>query len=106
MMTRYTNAHEPAMTVQEAAMLPAIAASNPGRLAMPLNASHFIPVTMAEAETEATAEVRRGSAAGRAILHADGVNLPGVSRMGCRRGRRRMIGLEPDCDDCDCDDDM
>lgn len=94
MMTRYTNAHEPAMTLQEAAMLPAIAPASPGYLVMPLDASHFVPVT----DVQEASAPRQGSAAGRAILRADGVNLPGVGRMSCARGRHRRVQVEMDCD--------
>ena len=97
-MTTYTNAHEPAMTPQEAAMLPAIVPTSPGFLVMPRNESHFVPVASIAPVEEAIQ--RQGSAAGRAILRAAGVNLPGVSRMGC--ANRRRVRVEMDCDQiCD-----
>jgi len=65
------DAHKPAMSPQEAALLPA------GHFTMQLDESHFVPVRGVEAP------IRRGSPAGRAILHADGVNLPGVQPMCC-----------------------
>lgn len=64
--------HIPAMLPQEAAMLPALL---PGHFTMQLKAEHFVP---AEAPQQSE---RRGSPAGRAILHAGGVNLPGVQPM-------------------------
>ncbi|MBE5803376.1 MAG: hypothetical protein E7316_02580 [Clostridiales bacterium] len=89
---RDTNAHIPAMSLQEAAMLPAIAPANPGHITMPLDKTHFVPVRM----TQDTTLLRQGSPAGRAILRAAGVNLPGVSRMGC--AARRRVRVEMDCD--------
>ena len=68
--------HTPAMSPQEAAMLPAAA---PGHFTMPLNPAHFVAV-----ETPQKPK-RKGSAAGRAILYTGGVNLPGVQSM--RRGK-------------------
>ena len=105
-MMRIPNAHEPALQPQEAAMLPATAESRcPGRLMMPGRAADFRPVPVEEEATvppgtgrinlvlprreadfcavepplDETPQkaVRRGSAAGRAILHAAGVRLPG-----------------------------
>lgn len=69
-MMRLNHAHTPAMSPQEAAMLPAMNGGSPGHLQMPLNPAHFMPIRR-------TTAVRRGSAAGRAVLHARGVSLPG-----------------------------
>ena len=65
--------HHPAMSVQEAAMLPA------GHFTMTLNESHFVPICKEQTP------LRRGSPAGRAVLRADGVNMPGVWPMRCNR---------------------
>ena len=116
-MTQNPNAHEPALLPQEAAMLPAVAAGNrsPGRLWMPGNPADFRPVPAEEADTpqrdtrvnlimprreedfrtvESPREepwvIRQGSAAGRAILHAAGVSLPGPGSAGSTGVRRRI----------------
>lgn len=68
--------HHPAMSVQEAAMLPA------GHFTMKLNESHFVPVRGVKVS------MQRGSLAGRAVLRADGVNLPGVWPMQCSRRKK------------------
>lgn len=84
-MDRITCTHEPAASPQEAAVLTAM--NNPGRLVMPLNASHFRVPEQNRGEPRS----RQGSAAGRAILYADGVNMPGVRPMSSRRGRMRRV---------------
>lgn len=116
-MTQNPNAHEPALLPQEAAMLPAVAGGNrcPGRLLMPGNPADFRPVPTDEADAprkdlrvnmilprweedfravEAPqverSEIRRGSAAGRAILRAAGVRLPGPGGTGKTGGGRRI----------------
>ena len=116
-MTQNPNAHEPALLPQEAAMLPAMGAGNrcPGRLMMPGNPADFRPVPAEEADAsrkdlrvnmilprreedfraveaprEERAKIRRGSAAGRAILRAAGVRLPGPGGTGKTGGGRRI----------------
>jgi len=80
------------MTLQEAAMLPArtagetVAATGytygrPGRLLMPRRESDFIPVGT-ELEMDAfAAQTRRGSVAGRSVLRAAGISMPGLGSM-------------------------
>lgn len=64
--------------------LPARKSSKPRNLMIPPPDLVFRPLA-AEAETESKAPEatprRRGSAAGRAILHAAGVSVPGVTAM-------------------------
>ena len=118
-MTQNPNAHEPALLPQEAAMLPAMRAGNrcPGRLMMPGNPADFRPVSVEEADVpgresrvnmilprreedfraveaprEERAKIRRGSAAGRAILRAAGIRLPGPDGAG-RTGKGRRIRI-------------
>lgn len=93
-MMRYVNAHEPALMPQEAAMLTALPAAcgNARRtnLLMPRNDSHFVSV---DAPVQRAAQpARRGSVAGRAVLTAAGISLPGVQGMsrGCRRHQDRQ----------------
>ncbi len=122
-MTRWINAHEPAMTRPEAALLSALPPSGPpARLLTAPRTEDFRPVETAETPapprmrlinrsvmllvprsedfrpTETAQEQpaptpqpapRRGSAAGRAILSAEGVTLPGVGGA-CSRRRRRQ----------------
>lgn len=122
-MTRWINAHEPAMTRPEAALLSALPPSGPpARLLTAPRTEDFRPVETAETpapprmrlinrsvmlltpraedfrpteETQAQPTVtpqpasRRESAAGRAILSAEGVMLPGVGGA-CRKPRRRQ----------------
>ncbi len=106
-MMRLNNARSPALMPQEAAMLPAqptnlvmprraedfvpvettqgaagngdAAQARPGRLLMPRREADFVPVPTQE--TRQTTQTRRGSAAGRAILRAAGVSMPGVGPM-------------------------
>jgi len=53
--------------------------SRPGRLLMPRREADFMPIPR---DTERrVSQTRRGSAAGRAILHAAGVSMPGVGPM-------------------------
>ena len=116
-MTQNPNAHEPALLPQVAAMLPAMGAGNrcPGRLMMPGNPADFRPVPTDEADAprkdlrvnmilprreedfravEAPRKecpgIRRGSAAGCAILRAAGVRLPGPGGTGKTGGGRRI----------------
>ena len=118
-MTQNPNAHEPALLPQEAAMLPAVAGGNrcPGRLLMPGNPADFRPVPTDEADAprkdlrvnmilprweedfraveaprEERAKIRRGSAAGRAILRAAGIRLPGPDGA-VRTGKGRCIRI-------------
>ncbi len=121
-MTRWINAHEPAMTRPEAALLSALPpAGPPARLLTAPRPEDFRPVEAAETpapprmtlinrsvmrvapraedfrptETaeerpaQTTAAPRRGSAAGRAVLSAEGVTLPGVGGVRCKRRRIR-----------------
>ena len=98
-MMRYLNAHEPALTPQEAAMLTAMPASGGIRrtnLLMPRDEQHFVST-----DTPVQAAViapRQGSVAGRAVLHAAGISLPGVQGMsrGCRRHQDRQQAV-PTC---------
>lgn len=103
-MMRYVNAHEPALMPQEAAMLTAMPA-NTGRLMRrnsmiwPQQADHFRSVSLDATPVAATASaeaVRRGSVAGRAVLSAAGISLPGVQGMsrGCRRMQDRQVMAE------------
>ena len=103
-MMRMNSARSPALTPQEAAMLPAqptnlvmprraedfvpveaaqqaeaAAQARPGRLLMPGREADFVPV--AQEVQRQVSQTRRGSAAGRAILHAAGVSMPGVGPM-------------------------
>jgi len=101
-MMRLNNARSPALMPQEAAMLPAqptnlvmprraedfvpvdaaqssAAQAGPGRLLMPRREADFVPVPAQE--TRQSTQTRRGSAAGRAILRAAGVSMPGVGPM-------------------------
>ena len=93
-MMRYVNAHEPALMPQEAAMLTALPAacsrSRRTNLLMPGDDSHFVSVN-APVQQPAQ-ETRRGSMAGRAVLTAAGISLPGVQGMsrGCRRYQDRQ----------------
>lgn len=98
MLSRFIHAHEPALTPQEAAMLPAMAAivAAPGNLLIPRQDLNFRAVETAEnsgAESAGYApslqtgdRPRRGSAAGRAVLRAAGISMPGPGgmRSGCR----------------------
>ena len=91
-MMRYVSAHEPALLPQEAAMLTALpetAAVRRTNLLMPQDTSHFVSV---DAPAEPAAQTRRGSVAGRAVLSAAGISLPGVQGMsrGCRRYQDRQ----------------
>lgn len=93
-MMRYVNSHAPAMLPQEAAMLTALpaTAARAGRLMMPVNESHFVPVGTVEEPQPVTSTQRCGSVAGRAVLSAAGISLPGVQGMsrGCRRYQDRQ----------------
>ena len=83
-MKRIHPTHAPALARQEAALLPAMRRGLPRNLLPPTPNLRFHPaVEKAAASTcqEAPAPRRRGSAAGRAILHAEGVSLPGVTPM-------------------------
>ena len=81
-MMRMNGARSPALMPQEAAMLPAQSAEQTiprqGRLLMPRREEDFVPV---QAEAAQPASIRRGSAAGRAILRAAGISMPGVGSM-------------------------
>ena len=75
-MKRIHPTHAPALARQEAAL--------PRNLLPPAQALRFRPAVEeapASARQAEPAPQRRGSAAGRAILHAEGVSLPGVTPM-------------------------
>jgi len=102
---QYVHAHEPALMPQEAAMLTALPA-NTGRLMRrssmlrPQQAEHFRSVSLDAAPAALPAETpRRGSVAGRAVLSAAGISLPGVQGMsrGCRRMQERQATAERPC---------
>ena len=85
MMKRIAQAHAPATLPQEAALLPALPArksSKPRNLMIPPPDLVFRPVVAEDASKAPQVHPsRRGSAAGRAILHAAGVSVPGVTAM-------------------------
>ena len=87
-MTRCNDAHEPARTRQEAAMLPAMAKRvNHGRLLMPQDETVFRPVeTMTEAAQ--VSEQPTGSMTGRSVLRS--ITLPGIGCMRSGKRPRRM----------------
>lgn len=101
MMMRTINARQPALTRQEAALLTALPRTS-GRvgsrgmnLLMPGEGEGFLPVGQNSWPTQSgsassgnAAGQRRGSIAGRAVLSAAGISMPGV--MGMRRGCRRF----------------
>lgn len=83
-MKRIHPTHAPALARQEAALLPAMRRGLPRNLLPPTPNLRFRPaVEEAPASAHQAEPVprRRGSAAGRAILHAEGVSLPGVTPM-------------------------
>ena len=81
-MKRIHPTHAPALAPQEAALLPAMRQGLPRNLLPPTPTLRFRPaVEEAPASQPESAPRRRGSAAGRAILHAEGVSLPGVTPM-------------------------
>lgn len=83
-MKRIHPTHAPALARQEAALLPAMRRGLPRNLLPPTPNLRFRPaVEEAPASAHQVEPVprRRGSAAGRAILHAEGVSLPGVTPM-------------------------
>lgn len=98
-MTSDMSIHEPALTRQEAAMLPAIGSSGFSRMLRPERKTDFIPIDFTFADM-AGAFARHGCSAGRAVLHSPGVSLPGPEgmRRGCRsRGTPvRPIPPEPE----------
>lgn len=83
-MKRIHPTHAPALARQEAALLPAMRRGLPRNLLPPVPPLRFRPA-VEEAPVSAhqpePAPRRRGSAAGRAILRAEGVSLPGVRPM-------------------------
>ena len=83
-MKRIHPTHAAALARQEAALLPAMRRGLPRSLLPPTQPLRFRPaVEEASASTRPAepAPRRRGSAAGRAILRAEGVSLPGVTPM-------------------------
>lgn len=113
MMMRTINARQPALTRQEAALLTALPRTS-GRgnghgmnnLLMPGAGEGFIPVTgnrsasmwsvpASGGASPYNAGQRRGSVAGRAVLSAAGISMPGVTgmRRGCRRAQDRQARL-------------
>lgn len=110
MMMRTINARQPALTRQEAALLTALPRtsgwgnSRTMNLLMPGEGQGFIPVQQAasasvqsnaENASTASAAAQRGSIAGRAVLSAAGISMPGVAgmRRGCRRVQDRQATL-------------
>ena len=110
MMMRTINARQPALTRQEAALLTALPRtsgwgnSRTMNLLMPCEGQGFIPVQQATTATlqsnagnatTASAAAQRGSIAGRAVLSAAGISMPGVAgmRRGCRRVQDRQATL-------------
>lgn len=87
MMMRTIQARQPALTRQEAALLTALprAGERAGRMNLqyPASRTGFIPVADAPPQP---APLRQGSVAGRAVLGAMGISMPGVQ--GLRRGSR------------------
>ena len=83
-MKRIHPTHAPALARQEAALLPAMRRGLPrkvfawGPCGPGLPAVEEAPASAHQVEPVPR---RRGSAAGRAILHAEGVSLPGVTPM-------------------------
>lgn len=67
MMTRLISAHEPALSPQEAAMLPAMTMIGSGRFLQPRNEATFIPVTAA-VDSTAAAEPARSTLMPRSSL--------------------------------------
>ena len=122
-MMRYVYAHQPALTPQEAALLPALPTSTRGTRLCPNllvagDESSFIPMDaqpitecgnfaysadgryvswsvngQVYREPQSDWFARHGSMAGRAVLSAAGVSLPGVEGMsrGCRRAQDRQV---------------
>ena len=100
MMMRMNNARQPALTRQEAALytaLPRTGSQRSANLWMPQESSHFVSVNTTYASESTLAETRRGSIAGRAVLHTAGISMPGVS--GMRRGCRRAQDRQAACDE-------
>lgn len=75
-MKKTPSAHAPALAPQEAALLPAL----PRNLLMPGPELDFRPAEEL-ADVQVQRQRVRRSAAGRAILHARGVSMPGVTPM-------------------------
>lgn len=111
MMMRTINARQPALTWQEATLLTALPRSSGQgnsrtmNLLMPGEERGFIPVqqvtfSSVQSTTGTSAAVsagtqRRGSIAGRAVLSAAGISMPGVAgmRRGCRHAQDRQATM-------------
>ena len=104
-MMRYVNAHEPALTRQEAALLPALL-TGAGQTRLrpniiwPQNEENFVSFEVNDVVYRVPEQLyvqRRGSIAGRAVLTTAGVSLPGVEgmRRGCRRAQDRQVEPPP-----------
>ena len=83
MMIQPPGTHRPAMLPQEASLLKAILPAQRKR------AGALAPVVQAESAQkplpDAACTYRHGSYAGRAVLHTDGIALPGVQAMARRK---------------------
>ncbi len=98
MMMRTIQARQPALTRQEAALLTALphAGERTGRMNLqyPAGRTGFIPVE--DTPTRTAVLPRQGSMAGRAVLGAMGISMPGVQ--GLRRGSRAYQDRQPVAD--------
>lgn len=95
MMMRTINARQPALTWQEAALLTALPlqTNRTTNLWMPAQTEHFMAVDTMLPTADTNTTVRRGSIAGRAVLHTAGISMPGVTgmRRGCCRAQDRQV---------------
>lgn len=83
------NAHFPALTLQEAAMLPALQPQPvrprvPKNLLVPSGHLRFLPAALGS-DAAAARPVRVGSSAGRAVLRAAGIAMPGIQTANPRK---------------------
>ena len=99
MLLDYINASQPALGLTEAALMPAMP-----RMRRPIESprvaqapeSHFVPVgQFIETPQETVHSQRRGSVAGRAVLGARGIHLPGASPMRPMGGREVTLSQQP-----------
>lgn len=88
-MESIIDVREPAMTSQEASLLTSTTLNSTtmsdrtARLQVSQDESHFVPVGTQCSTCSACAACQRNSRAGRAVLSAPGISLPGVG--GLRR---------------------
>lgn len=102
-MQRYLNAHEPALLPQEAALLPALPSGTRQtrlrpNMIWPQSEEHFRAFEVGDTVyhvPETPAAQTRGSVAGRSVLAAAGISLPGVTGMsrGCHRHQDQQTTL-------------